>query len=135
MELKNMKKLISLILALSLFSSIALADCDFETGVTSLPDGGFRYSKECNLRVGQLFQDNKTKTVQIADLTKALSLKDLALKASDERAQMWMNSSIKLENNVSKIDDLQKKNEILYFAMGVVFTGAAVWGASQLVRK
>lgn len=130
-----MKKLVSFILMLCFLSNVAFADCDFTTGITPLGDGTFKYSGECHRKVGQIVQDNKIKDAQITDLTQALTLKDLAITKADARAQMWMDTTLKLESNLSKIDDLRSKNEVIYFALGVVFTGAAVWGASQLVRK
>lgn len=130
-----MKKLISLVLLLCFMANVAMADCDFKTGITPMGDGTFRYSGECHRKVGDLVQDNTTKAVQITDLTKALELKDLALQKSDQRAQLWMDTSSKLEDRLSKIDELSSKNSILYFGLGVVVTGLAVWGAGQLVRK
>lgn len=130
-----MKRIVSLILMLCVLSNVAFAECDFKTGISPLSDGSFKYSEECHRKVGQIVQENKTKDAQIADLSQALTLKDLAIKKADDRAQLWMDTSLKLESNLSKIDELRSKNEVIYFALGVVFTGAAVWGASQLVRK
>lgn len=130
-----MKNLVSFILMLCFLSNVAFAECDFSTGITPLGDGTFKYSGECHRKVGQLQEENKTKDAQLADLNKALELKDLAIQKADARTQMWMDTSLKLEADVNKIDDLRSKNEVLYFALGVVFTGAAVWGASQFVRK
>lgn len=130
-----MKKIASFILMLCFASNLAFAECDFSTGITPLGDGTFKYSGECHRKVGQLQQENKTKDAQLADLTKAIELKDLAISKADQRTQLWMDTSYKLEDRLNKIDELRSKNEVLYFALGVVFTGAAVWGASQLVRK
>lgn len=130
-----MKKLISFMIMLCFMSNLAFAECDFKTGITPLGDGSFKYSGECHRKVGDLVQDNKTKETQIADLFKAIELKDLAIQKSDQRAQLWMDTSYKLEDRLNKIDSISSKNSILYFGLGMVFTGLAVWGAGQLVRK
>lgn len=112
-----------------------LADCDFAKGITKGPNKTFIYSEECHLKVGQLVQDNKVQTQQLGDLTKAVSLKDLALKDSDARAQIWMDTSGKLEDRLQKVDSLERKNDILYFGLGVVTTFLAVYGSAKLVGK
>jgi hypothetical protein len=77
-------------------------------------------------------QDNKVQTQQLTDLTKAISLKDLALKDSDQRATDWMNTSGTLEKRLQEVDSLEKKNDLLYFGLGVVMTSLAVFGAARL---
>lgn len=120
-------KIINIVVLLSLISNLSYADCDFSTGIKPNTDGSFTYTKECHLKVGQLVQDNKTKDTQITDLNKAITLKDLALKESEDRASLWMNTSFKLEDRLSKIDGLEKKNDILYFGLGALMViGTAV---------
>lgn len=126
-----MKKLSSVLL-LVFFANIAMADCDFKTGISPLDDGSFKYSRECHLKVGQMKQDLDVATKQVADLTQAITLKDLALTKSDQRVTLWQDTSFKLEDRINTIDSLQKFNGILYFGLGVVFTSLAVWGAGHL---
>ena len=126
-----MKKLVTCILLL--ISSVnAFADCDFSTGIKPLPDGNFEYSKECHLKVGQLVQDNATKDLQIQDLTKAITLKDLALKEADSRTQLWMTTSNNELDRLNKISNDQRTSQWMYFALGVVTTFAAGYGAAKL---
>lgn len=127
-----MKHLVSLFLLFSFVSNVALADCDFKTGIIPLSDGSYKYSADCHLRVGQLVQDNAVKDHQISDLTKAVTLKDLALQKSDDRANLWMNTSGQLEDRLTKVDSLEKKNSVLYVSLGVLGTVLAVWAAGQL---
>lgn len=127
-----MKRLVSLFLLFSFVSNVALADCDFKTGITPLSDGSYKYSADCHLRVGQLVQDNAVKDQQISDLTKAVTLKDLVLQKSDDRANLWMNTSGQLEDRLTKVDSLEKKNSVLYVSLGVLGTVLAVWAAGQL---
>ena len=118
-----------------LFPTSAYGDCDFKTGITLGPNKTFIYIEACHQKVGQLVQDNANKTTQITDLTKAITLKDLALKDSDKRASDWMDTSGKLEDRLQKVDSLQKHNEVLYFIGGVLVTCAAAYAAAKLVGK
>ena len=126
-----MMKLIAAILAVTMFSNVALADCDFTMGkgVNKLPDGNYEYTKECHIAVGQLVTDNKTKDIQLKDLGLSLTAKDLALQASDARTQLWMDTTFKLEKNINTMDELKKTNEWVYFGIGaltVIATGFAL---------
>jgi hypothetical protein len=127
-----MKRLISLFVVISFFSNVALADCDFSTGITKQEDGSFRYTKECHLKVGEMKRDLEIANTQIVEYKKAIELKDLALAKADERADKWMNAAYKLEDRMTTIDNLRSANQWLYFGIGVAVTGLAVWGAGQL---
>lgn len=128
-----MKKIIALVAALSVFSSTCFATCDWSK-ITKNPDGTYVYSQALNLCVGQTVQDNSTKDKQIQDYKKAIDLKDLAITKSDARAQNWMDTSLKLEDNVQKMDSYKKQNEWIYFILGVVATSLAGITAAQLSR-
>jgi hypothetical protein len=128
-----MKKLIACIL-LFVSSANAFADCDWST-IKKLPDGGFEYSPALNLCVGQLMEDNKTKDLQIADLTKAITLKDLALKESDERVALWSKNAGDELDRLNKISQDQKHSDWLYFALGVGTTFLAAYSASKLIHN
>lgn len=55
-----MKKVISIVAALSLLSNVAFADCKFNDLVHN-SDGSVTYSKADHVCVGQLVQDNAVK--------------------------------------------------------------------------
>lgn len=111
----------------------SFADCDW-TQIKQNSNGTYTYTEDLHLCVGQLVKDNQTKDQQISDLTKAITMKDLALKDSDERATLWMGTSEKLETRVQKLDGLEKTNEWVYFGLGVVTTFAAGYMAAKLLR-
>jgi hypothetical protein len=117
-----MKFFINLILVLSLLSNVAHADCDFTLGkgVTKLADGNFEYSKDCHIKVGELVQSSGVQDQQISDLNKALTLKDLTITQADQRAQNWMDTSLKLEKNINAIDEMKSTNNWIYFGLGVL---------------
>ncbi len=126
-----MKKLISVILAICLFSNIAFADCDWSQ-IKPLPDGGYEYSKQLHLCVGQLVQDSATKDKQIQDLTTALDLKNAALIAADQRTALWEKTSDDELARLNSMESETKHNETLYFALGVATTFAAAYTASRI---
>ena len=105
-----MKTLIFLMAFLSLISNIAFADCDWKSDITPGPNHTFIYSEACHLQVGQLVQDAKVKDQQIADLNKALQLKDLALTNADARTQLWMTSTQNEQDRMAKIESSQKQS-------------------------
>lgn len=111
------------------------ADCDFSKGITPGPNKTFVYTEACHQKVGQVVKDNQSKTAQIADLTKAITLKDLALTDADKSKQNWIDTSGKLEDRLQKVDSLQKTNEWVYFGLGVLTTFLAGIAAAKLVSK
>jgi hypothetical protein len=129
-----MKKFISFILALCLFSNIAFADCDW-TQIKKLPDGGFEYNPTLNLCVGQLVQDSKVKDQQIADLTQALDLKNAALLAADQRTLLWTKASDDELDKLNKISADSKRSDWLYFGLGALTVIGSGFMAAKLIKN
>lgn len=133
-----MKKIISIFILMSLFCNFSFAkasDCDFKTGIKPLSDGNYEYSKDCHLKVGELVQNSNIKDQQIKDLNQAIQLKDLAIKASDDRSNLWYNTSQDLEGRVQKIDEEQKHNELLWLGMGVLGTVLTGYMVAKLIGR
>jgi hypothetical protein len=76
--------------------------------------------------------DLEDREAQVQALTKSIELKDLAIKTHEQRADLWMNTSFKLEDRVNTIERYNDTNKWLYFGLGIVVTGLSVWGAGQL---
>lgn len=127
-------KAISLLILSCLFSNLAIADCDWSTGITTGPNHTFIYSDACHLAVGVLVQSNKTKDAQIADLSQAISLKDLALSKADSRIQLWTDTTYKLQDRLTTVSQMESHNEWLMFALGSLATIGAGYAASQIYR-
>jgi len=126
-----MKKLICLLL---LISNVASASCDWST-IKQLPDGGYEYSPALNLCVGNLVQQNKVQTQQIADYTKAISLKDLALTAADQRTQIWTTTAENEQDRMTKLTTEQHHTDFIYFGLGVLATIGAGFAAAKLAGR
>lgn len=129
---KRLSNLVALMLVASV--SAQAADCDFATGIEKLPDGRYAYSPECNRKVGKLVADEKDRQEQLA--AKDVQIKDLGVQVDvqQKRANTWMDTSLKMETQVNEMEALKARNQWLFFGLGIVVTGAAVWGAGQLRR-
>jgi non-homologous end joining protein Ku len=129
-----MKKLISLVSAIMLFSNLSFADCKFSDLVHNA-DGTVVYSKADHVCVGQAVQDNAVKAKQIDDLNKAVQLKDLTITTANKRSDDWMATSMKLEENNQKMSTLQRDEFWIAFGLGVLTTFAAGMAAAQLTNR
>lgn len=129
-----MKKIISLIILTSFFPNFAFADCDYSKIVNN-GDGTYTYSKALHICVGEMKQDLEIANQQVAKLTKAISLKDLTITKADKRADVWMNTSFKLENRIQTIDSMSKTNDWLFFGLGIATMLAASYAAGQLNHR
>jgi hypothetical protein len=123
-------KIVSLAVAFATFSNVAFADCAFND-LKHNADGTVTYSAQDHVCVGNLVQDDATKTKQVQDLNKAITLKDLAITKSDARAQLWQDTSLKLESNIQSIDSYKSTSNWMFFGLGVL----TIVGAGMLPHK
>lgn len=131
-----MKKFISLLLAILFSCNVVFADtstCNWSQ-IKPLPDGGFEYSKTLHLCVGELVKENSIKDQQIADLNKAIQLKDLALTNSDARVALWQKSSDDELSRVTQIEGDQKRNDWLFFGLGALTVIGTGFALARLTR-
>jgi hypothetical protein len=127
-----MKKLICAILSVSmLLSSSAFADCQWARDIKKV-EGGYLYTNDCHGQVGVIVKDNDDLKTEVVNLRKGLELKDLVVQKSDERVMLWRNESYEQFDRLQKQTEAAHRNETLWFVLGIVVTGAAVWGAGQL---
>lgn len=128
-----MNRLISsVVIAAMLSSNVAWAKCDFGKDIKKNANGTYTYTEGCHIEVGKVVKKSKTQEKRIEKLEKVIELKDLALVKSHERTQLWMDTTIKLEDRVNTIERVNDTQKVLYFVGGVLLTGLAVWGAGQL---
>ena len=122
-----------IILYAMIVSQTAFADCDFSKDVQN-QDESYIYSKECHIQVGKLVQNEEKRKKQVEELEKVVEIKDLVIIKSHERAEMWRATTFKLEDRVNTIDRMKDTNKWLYFGLGVVTTGFAIYLGSQMVK-
>lgn len=120
-----------IILAIFMINT-AYAECNFATGITPNQDGSYTYSKECHLQVGKNVRELSLLKEENKKLRETIELKDLALVKQEERVQLWMDTTYKLEDRINNIERLQETNKFLYILMGVGLTAISVYGAGQL---
>lgn len=130
-----MKKLICLILLFCSVPNLVLADCDFAVGIKKTDHNTFEYSYDCHIAVGQMKQDLSIAKKQINDLSQAIKLKDLAINYSDQRGQLWQDTSLKMQDRITKIDELQSKNYFMYFGLGILSTIGVGLAVAKLAGK
>jgi hypothetical protein len=135
-------KFLSLVVLLSMCGNLAFADvgvvvntnCDY-TKIVKNADGTFTYTKQLHLCVGDMKLDLEVAKLQIVDLNQALSLKDVALQKSDSRVKLWSDTSEQLENRITKIDTETKRNDFLYFALGIAASIGVGFMTAKLIGR
>jgi hypothetical protein len=115
-------------------SNQALATCNWEKDIRVNQDGSYTYSKDCHVQVGVSLNELDLRRNQVAELNKAIELKDLAIKYSEERAHLWMDSSLKMNERLNQYEASRSDSQWLHFGLGVATTVLSVWAAGQLSR-
>ena len=128
-------KLLNLVMATILFfSSSVFAECDYSK-VVSNTDGTYTYSKELHICVGRMKQDLLISQEKVDSLNKAIDFKNLALDASQKRTDLWMDTSFRLEDRLTKIQQLEKSNNWIYFGLGILTVFAVGYTVSQTYKR
>lgn len=109
---------------------LAWADCDW----TSIEQQGnkYIYSEECHAKVGIMVKDLKDREAQVIELTKAVTLKDLALEKADKRIMNWREESYKQFDYLQTQKRLSSYSKWLYVGGGFGLAILSVWAAGQL---
>lgn len=128
-----MKKVTAFFLIAITLTTSAFAECDYSKIIHN-ENGTYTYSKELHVCVGQMKQDLETATTQLGEYKKAIELKDLAISKADQRSQLWMDTSDKLQTRLNAVADMSNKNQWLMFGLGVVTALGAGYVASQVYR-
>lgn len=135
-----MKRLmLCIMLTVSLASQPALAACDFSSDIVKVDANTYQYTKECHIEVGkikkakeELEKASDERKKQVSKLTESIKLKDLALDTADQRIMNWRVESYRQHERLLKQQRLNKYNDWMYFAGGVLSTVISVWAAGQL---
>lgn len=127
-----MKKILNILMCFSILASQqSFAECDFSKDIQKT-EKGYLYTNECHGRVGVLVKDNLDKDSEIKDLRLSIDYKDQALAKADERIMLWRNESYNQFDRLQTQYQYSDKQKWLWFALGIVVTSAAVYGAGQL---
>ena len=129
---QNASKIAFFTLFFILMPFVALADCDFAKDIKEMPDGTYSYSKGCHIEVGKRVKRLILVDQQVVELEKTVELKDLALSKQTERANLWMDTSVKMQDKIIAYDSAAKASKWFDFGLGVGVTVLSVWAAGQL---
>jgi len=114
-----------------LTSQIALASCNPKQ-IKRQSSGKYLYPVDCHIEFGKLRLVEQERVKQVAQLKKSIELKDLAIDKSNERIELWQKSTYRVEDRLLKVEKNTERLKWIYLGLGIVVTGAAVWGAGQL---
>jgi hypothetical protein len=123
---------VAIALILSLASQSAFAECNWARDIKKNADGTRTYTEECHILVGKTVEELDIRREQVETLKKTVELKDLAIIKLEERNQLWMDTSIKMNDRLNSYESMKSTNQLLMFGAGVVSTVLAVWAAGQL---
>lgn len=127
-----MKKLMCLIMAVTMACSSAFAgDCKWADG-TKKVEGGYLYTNDCHARVGLTLRDNDDLKIEVQELRKTIDVQKLVIEKADERTILWRNESYEQFDRLQKQASMNEYQKTLWFVLGIVVTSAAVYGAGQL---
>lgn len=98
------------------------------------PNGTYVYPVDCHVDYGRLRQNEEARKKQVEHLKESIKLKDLALDYSNRRIETWQNATYKVEDRLIRLEKNNSKMNWVYFGLGVIVMGGAVWGAGQLRR-
>lgn len=119
-------------LCIFLTCSNSVAACNWATDVSKNADGSFTYSRGCHLEVGASLEELDLRRKQVTELNKSVELKDLALKYSEERTQLWIESSSKMNERLNQYEASRGNQGWLFFGIGVATAVLSVWAAGQI---
>jgi hypothetical protein len=118
----------------SLVSQQSLADCkpsDIKQQ-NYYGEPRYAYPVDCHIDYGRLRKAEPLYKKQTKELKKSIEMKDLALKYSNERTETWKKTTYKLEDKMLKLEENHDRMKWVYFGLGILTTGAAVWAAGQI---
>ena len=130
-----MKRFLTSFLAICLFASTSFGACDFSTGITKQPDGNYLYTKECHVAVGEMKYDLGIKDKQLEEFRKAIGLKDTALALAEQRTQLWMDTSFKMNDRLNTIENMRSTNNWMYYGLGALTVLATGFMVAELNKS
>lgn len=129
-----MKILVSYLTILStLLPTFAYAQCDFSKGITKT-EPGYLYTPECHKEVGRTVLENDARKDEIKALREALTNKDVIIDTERQRAELWRDTSFKMESRLSSYERWKSENQLLAFGVGVLVTVGAAYSLGQAAK-
>ena len=129
--------MLCILLMVSLVDHSVLASCNPKSNEhiyksTDYNPPRYVYSKDCHVDYGRLREEEPLRKKQVEHLKESIRLKDLAIDYSNKRIDNWQKTTFKLEDKLLKIEKNNERIKWIYFGLGVVVMGGAVWAAGQI---
>ena len=108
--------------------------CDFEKDIRDNGNGTYTYSRDCHIEVGKAVKSVSLLGEKINLLEKQIELKDLQISKYDERTQLWMDTSFKLNDKLMTYEATKKNDFWISFGLGVLTVVAAGYAVKQVSK-
>lgn len=115
-------------------SSQAFAVCD-STDIKKNDDGSYNYGKDCHIEVGHVFKELEIRKQQIGEMKEALILKDSLTVKLEQRNQLWMDTSFKLNDKIQSYEKYRNDNQWITFGAGILTAVLAGWMVGQAAKN
>lgn len=109
-------------------------ECNLKEDIKKQEDSTYSYTVDCHKEFGKSLMDLKDREKQVEELNKALDLKNVVIESERDRAQMWRNTSYKLEDRMSTMERIKRDHELLYFGLGILVTIGSGWALGQAAK-
>lgn len=123
-----------LILSIMFSHLRGFAACDFSTDIKESSNGTYSYTRDCHIEVGKAVRSVSLLGEKINLLEKQIDLKDLQISKYDERTQLWMDTSFKLNDKLMTYEATKKNDFWISFGLGVFTVLAAGYAVKQISK-
>lgn len=128
--------MIKYLLIFSLISSTSFASCPKNVQVIQKGQeancDGFLFSDEAEKKAAQAIEDSKYYKKLNERLEQRKKLTDKEIEVLDKRLKLYIEQSETLAERLNKRETQNSWERVLWFSLGIVVTGLAVKGASEL---
>jgi hypothetical protein len=126
--------MIFLIVVLSVRGGYAASSCDFSTDIKENPNGTYTYTRDCHIEVGKAVKSVSLLNEKIELLEKKIDLKDFQISKYEERTQLWMDTSFKLNDKLMTYEAIKRNDLWISFGLGVLTAIAAGYAVHQVAK-
>lgn len=123
-----------LVASLILSSARGYAGCDWSADIKENSNGTFTYTRDCHLEAGRNYRSVSLLNEKIDLLEKKIEFKDLQISKYDERTQLWMDTSFKLNDKLMTYEATKKNDFWISFGLGVLTVIAAGYAVKQVSK-
>lgn len=123
-----------LLISAFVFGQSANAECDFSVDIKENVNNTYTYSKECHIQAGKAVKLVPLLEEKIDNLEKKIELKDLLISKQEERASLWMDTALKLNDKIQAYEKINATERWTYLILGAGAVAVSVWAAGQIYK-